>query len=109
MLSFPNIKSPELSPMDDRINKTEEGSQEPPFCSIVSGYLWGIDGKPTGTDRWRLHPESTRVFTSQEIVLALADMADLELNDVARCMIHLGYVCGSIDGNIGWLVQISRH
>lgn len=33
-------------------------------------------------------------------------MADMELNDVTVCMTHLGFICGSIDGKLGWLIHI---
>lgn len=48
------------------------------------------------------------MITSQEIVLELADMVDLELNDVASCMTALGYICGSYDGKLGWFVNIKH-
>lgn len=89
-------------------NAREQGAEQPPFLTIVEGYLWGINGKPTGKHPATIDPKRTRVITSQEIVLELADMADMELNDVARCMSYLGYICGSWDGKIGWLVQIEH-
>ena len=52
------------------------------------------------TDRTRF-----RILTSQEIVLELADMVDMELNDVAEAMMFLGYRTIISDGKVGWLLQ----
>ncbi len=95
--------------MNNDINNTpEQGAELPPFLNIVEGYLWGINGQPTGKHPASIDLKRLRVITSQEIVLDLADMADLDLNDVARCMSYLGYVCGSADGKLGWFVEINH-
>ena len=47
-------------------------------------------------------------MTSQEIIIDLADMVDLELNDVAEAMSYLGYVVARIDGKTGWLLGIQK-
>lgn len=88
-------------------NEQEHEDVQPAFLPIVQGSLWGINGKPQ-TLATAIDIKRTRIITSQEIVLELADMADMELNDVAACMTYLGYVCGSYEGKIGWLIQIER-
>lgn len=91
-----------------KIKKNSSATTSPDFCNLVQGYLWSINGQP-GSPK----PESpdltrTTAITSQEIVLALADMADININDVAASMTHLGYICGAIDGKLGWLVSTTR-
>lgn len=93
---------------NDNNNSKASSKEQPQFLPIVSGYLWGINGSPTASHPALIDPKHTRVITSQDIVLELADMADLELNDVARCMTYLGYSCGSWDGKLGWLVNIKQ-
>lgn len=82
--------------------------EQPPFCNVVEGYLRGIDGEPAGRTPDTLGLWKTKAITSQEIVIATADMADLDINDVAASMTYLGYSCGLMEGKLGWLVKI-RH
>lgn len=93
---------------NDINNAPQQAAELPPFLNIVEGYLWGINGQPTGKTPGSFNTKHLRVITSQEIVLELADMVDLELNDVAKCMTALGYVCGSADGKLGWFVEINH-
>ena len=44
-------------------------------------------------------------MTSQEIILDLVDMVDIELNDVAEAMMFLGYRTIIHDGKVGWLLE----
>lgn len=83
-------------------NKHQQPTK-PAYISIIEGYLsadWA-PAKKADTDT----PTRFRIMTSQEIVLELADMADLELNDVAEAMTSLGYCACTCDGKVGWLMQ----
>lgn len=76
---------------------------KPAYVGIIEAFL-SADWEPTRTvdtdDTTRF-----RIMTSQEIVLELADMVDLELNDVAEAMASLGYCACTYDGKLGWLLQ----
>ena len=91
--------------------KTEENniekSQEqvpvtPKFLGVIEGYI-NSEWHPTRA----FHPDRTRfrIMTSQEILTELAEMVDMELNDVAESMIHLGYRTIMYEGKIGWLLE----
>lgn len=46
------------------------------------------------------------VFTTDEIIAALADMAELEQNDVNNILVACGYSPGYTDtGSFGWLMK----
>lgn len=95
--------------MNNDIDKEEElGENTPPpaFLTIVQGYLWGINGSPIRNIDDAIKSKHTRVLTTQDILLELADMADMELNNVTACMAYLGYICGRVDGKLGWLIHI---
>lgn len=99
------ITDNELQTMNNDIDTTAQGEATlaPPFTNIVSGYLYGICGEPATRE---VDSKHVRVVSSQDIVLELADMVDVGLNEVSACMAYLGYHCGSIDGKLGWLVHI---
>lgn len=77
--------------------------RKPRFLGVIEGYI-NTEWRPTSTfdptDRTRF-----RILTSQEIVLELADMVDMDLNDVAEAMMFLGYRTIISDGKVGWLLQ----
>lgn len=45
------------------------------------------------------------VLSSQEIMLALAEIADLSISDVSTTMTRLGYSLKNVDGKLGWLIE----
>ena len=67
---------------------------------IVNGYLAENSIPATPGDRTHTH-----VISSQEILLDLADMADVSINDVAQAMKSLGYITARREGKVGWLVK----
>lgn len=81
----------------------EQDTAKPKFLGVVEGYI-NSQYQPTRlfnpNDRTRF-----RIMTSQEIILELADMVDMELNDVADAMIYLGYRPAIYDGKVGWLLE----
>lgn len=81
----------------------DQTSRKPKFLGVVEGFI-NSQYRPTRgynpDDRRRF-----RIMTSQEIILELADMVDMELNDVAEAMIFLGYRTLIIDGKVGWLLE----
>lgn len=86
---------------DIKKNPALEIDATPPrFLSIVEGYL--MSNYPM--DRGNFDPRKMEVRTSQEIVLDLAEMADMDLNDVADCMVWLGYRTIITDNKVGWLL-----
>lgn len=85
----------------------ETGARKAPeFAPIVAGYLAG-EYEPMDWRRQDEGPTETRwiLRSSQEIQLELADMADLELNDVATAMLYLGYRTATAEGKTGWLMK----
>ena len=94
--------------MTDTINDNKSGnnsteSAKPRFTDIIDGYI-NTNWRPTrgfNPD----NPNRFRLMTSQEIVLELTDMVDLELNDVAAAMIYLGYRTIIYDDKVGWLLE----
>ena len=85
----------------------ETGARKAPeFAPIVAGYLAG-EYEPMDWRRPGEGPTETRwiLRSSQEIQLELADMADLELNDVATAMLYLGYRTAPAVGKTGWLLM----
>ena len=81
----------------------EQASDSPKFLGVIEGFI-NTQYRPTRgfnpDDRKRF-----RIMTSQEIILDLADMVDMELNDVAAAMMHLGYRTIIHDGKVGWLLE----
>lgn len=90
-------------------DKTKPGKpgKTPRFLGVIEGYLPGryTPGNPSACD---IRHTAHLVMTSQEIIIDLADMVDLELNDVAEAMSYLGYVVARIDGKTGWLLGIQK-
>ena len=84
----------------------QEGRRAPEFAPVIAGYLAGIYA-PMDWRRPGEGPTETRwiLRSSQEIQLELADMADLELNDVATAMLYLGYRTATAEGKTGWLMK----
>ena len=86
----------------------ETGARKAPeFAPIVAGYLAG-EYEPMD---WRRPGEgptecSWVLRCSQELQLELAEMADLELNDVATAMLWLGYRTATSEGKTGWLMKV---
>lgn len=76
---------------------------EPRFLGVIEGFI-NSEWQPTRmfnpADRRRF-----RIMTSQEIVIELADMVDMELNDVAVAMSYLGYRTILYEGKVGWLLE----
>lgn len=79
---------------------SEDLKLKPPYTDIIEGYLSGYQPM----DRHNFNPKTMTVRSSQEIVLDLADMVDIELNDVAASMSYLGYKTCVIDHKVGWLL-----
>lgn len=85
----------------ERINKQHsEEEPKPQFLGLIEGYLGG-EYEPVRV----FIPGRHRVVSSQEILIELADMADLELNDVVNAMTYLGYRVTRYDGKIGWVLK----
>lgn len=100
-----HIKKPIHMNTDDNNlhNEPELESCKPEFLGVIEGYI-NTQYHPTRgfnpNDRTRF-----RIMTSQEIILDLADMVDMALNDVAEAMIYLGYRTIIYDGKVGWLLE----
>ena len=87
-------------PSDNELRET------PTFADIIKGYL-----EPEFSPATDIDPEAVgkyRVMTSQEILLDLADMVELSINEVAESMTLLGYHTAKIDGKVGWLMEYNR-
>jgi len=82
------------------MEETDDTNFKPPFTDIVEGCLSGY--KPM--NRANFDPRTMTVRTSQEIILDLADMLDISLNDVAAVMSYLGYCTCVVDHKVGWLL-----
>lgn len=80
----------------------EKESTPPQYTTLIGGYLTGSGYRPLTSGIPA--PRHTTLRTSQEIIIDLADMADLTLNEVAACMIHLGYTTSCHEGRTGWLL-----
>lgn len=82
--------------------KKQQSDEEPmpKFLGLIEGYLGG-EYEPVRV----FIPGHHRVVSSQEILIELADMADLELNDVVNAMTYLGYRVTRYDGKIGWVLK----
>lgn len=81
----------------------EQTARKPKFLGVVEGFI-NSQYRPTRV----YNPDDRRLFrimTSQEIILELADMVDMELNDVAEAMSFLGYRTILCDGKVGWLLE----
>ena len=80
-----------------------ESESRPRFLDVIEGVI-NAEWRPTRgfnpDDRHRF-----RILSSQDIVLQLADMVDMELNDVAEAMLFLGYRTIVYDGSVGWLLE----
>lgn len=86
-------------------NTAAEAAEQPKpkFLGVIEGFI-NTQYRPTrGFNPDDRH--TFRIMTSQEIILDLADMVDMELNDVADAMIFLGYRTILHDGKVGWLLQ----
>lgn len=98
-----NIKNP--NPMKKDSSAPEE-RPVPQFAPIIEGYLSASGFTPMNRDSFK--PETVVIRSSQEIIIDLADMADLSLNDVAESMLHLGYCTFVSADKVGWLLDYSR-
>lgn len=95
-----NITQPMKQHSDNELRET------PTFADIIKGYL-----QPEFRPATEINPEAKatyRVMTSQEILLDLADMVELSINEVAESMTLLGYHTAKIDGKVGWLMEYIR-
>lgn len=95
-ITFQTMKQPS----DNELRET------PTFADIIKGYL-----QPEFRPVADIDPEAIatyRVMTSQEILLDLADMVELSINEVAESMTLLGYHTAKIDGKVGWLMEYNR-
>lgn len=83
----------------------EESNEKeaPRFASIIEGYLTGY----CPMNRGNFNPKTMTIRTSQEIITDLAEMVDIELNEVADAMIYLGYCTVISDHKVGWLLGLS--
>lgn len=79
-----------------------DAPRKPKFLGVIEGYI-NTDWRPTRM----FHPDDARfrIMSSQEIILELADMVDMELNDVADAMVFLGYRTIIHEGKVGWLLE----
>jgi len=92
-----------LNIQDNTLMKKENEEHEnpaPQFAALIEGYL--MDYKPM--NRYNFDPNHMVVRTSQEIILDLADMVDISLNEVAEAMAYLGYCTIVYDHKVGWLL-----
>ncbi|WP_289769202.1 hypothetical protein [Muribaculum intestinale] len=81
----------------------EQAPAVPKFLGVIEGFI-NTEWMPTRG----FNPDDItrfRILTSQEIIIDLADMVDLELNDVAQAMIYLGYRTIVYEGKVGWLLE----
>lgn len=85
------------APIAERSSAQDSGSVA---FHIIKGYLEDVSGPATSDEQ-----TDTHVISSQEILLDLADMADVSINDVAQTMKSLGYITARRDGKVGWLVK----
>lgn len=101
-----HIKNPYLMNTEDNNCKEPEmdpAPNKPKFLGVIEGFI-NTQYRPSRG----FNPDDRRNFrimTSQEIILDLADMVDMELNDVAEAMMYLGYRTIIYDGKVGWLLQ----
>lgn len=98
-----NIQNP--SPMKKESSAPEE-CPAPQFAPIIEGYLSASGFAPM--NRGNFKPKGMVIRSSQEIILDLADMVDLSLNDVAESMLHLGYCTCVSEDKVGWLLGSVR-
>ena len=99
-----NIKNPPMSTEENNIEQSRgQASDSPKFLGVIEGFI-NTQYRPTRG----FNPDDRkhfRIMTSQEIILELADMVDMELNDVAAAMMHLGYRTIIHDDKVGWLLE----
>lgn len=76
------------------------GSAQPWHVRLIDGWLRGRY-EPTPLYCAAEH----RLMSSLDIVIELADMADLEVNQVAEAMASLGYFVGHDNGRSGWALK----
>ena len=92
--------------MNTEKNNSEESREQTPatpkFLGVIEGFINTLYHPTRG---FNPHDRRFRIMTSQEIILDLADMVDMELNDVAEAMMHLGYRTIIHDGKVGWLLE----
>lgn len=81
----------------------KQASDAPRFLGVVEGFI-NSQYRPAGTFDPNEH-QRFLLMTSQEIILDLADMVDMELNDAAEAMLALGYRTTILDGKVGWLLE----
>lgn len=79
-----------------------DAPRKPKFLGVIEGYI-NTDWCPARM----FHPDDARfrIMSSQEIILELADMVDMEMNDVADAMVFLGYRTIIHEGIVGWLLE----
>lgn len=66
---------------------------------ILSHCLLGFE--PVGS-----YQQGVEIFTTSDIIANLADMMDLEPNDVANFMVRAGYIPGhNGSGSFGWMLR----
>lgn len=79
-----------------------EDKEKPRFAAVIEGYLSGY--RPM--NRGNFNPKRMEIRTSQEIAGDLAEMVDIELNEVAEAMQYLGYCTCVNDNKVGWLLGV---
>ncbi|MCM1141779.1 MAG: hypothetical protein NC453_24680 [Muribaculum sp.] len=86
------------------INHMDETNEKevPRFAAVIEGYLCGY--RPM--NRGNFDPKRMEIRTSQEIAGDLAEMVDIELNEVAEAMQYLGYCTAVGDHKVGWLLGV---
>lgn len=87
-------------------HSNNQRSEAPTYANIIKGYLEPEYRPVTDIDTEAV--ATYRVMTSQEILLDLADMIELSINEVAEAMTLLGYQTSKIDGKVGWLMEYIR-
>lgn len=98
-----NILNPSSMKKD---SSAPEERPAPQFAPIIHGYLSASGFAPM--DRGNFNSKGMTIRSSQEIILDLADMVDLSLNDVAESMLHLGYSTCVSEDKVGWLLGSVR-
>lgn len=86
-----------------KASEMEPVSNKPKFLGVIEGFI-NSRYQPTRASNPDDHRDF-RVMTSQEIILDLADMVDMELNDVAEAMMCLGYHTTVSGNKVGWLLH----
>lgn len=83
--------SPAVTPVDS------------PVVNMIHGFICR-DFEPTDTFD-SSDPGKYLILSTQDIIIEMVDMADLELNDVAAAMHQLGFHTVRYEDHVGWLLK----